>query len=79
MLSIEDAVEKFVELHWKRTDEQIRKSLIGSKILDIKIEPIKRRKHMYILTITTDAKPVVDKYNPKFKYMTNKIVLKVKL
>ena len=39
-------------------DRMVRESIIGSKILDIKFEPIKNRKTMMLLTIKTDAPPV---------------------
>lgn len=50
-------------------DRRLRASIIGSKILDFKIEPIPNRKTLYKLYIKTDAQNV-----PQLKYENRQIM-----
>jgi hypothetical protein len=54
-----DLIKKIAETEAKAEDEAILKALIGAKIIDIKVEHVKNRKHMVIVTITHDGPPHV--------------------
>lgn len=72
-------------------DDSIRQALIGSKIEDIRIKPIKDEPDFYWMTIKTDAIPLVKINRVKFNnnsviytfqkqiYDTSTIKVKIKL
>jgi len=47
-----------MEEEYQALENRIKESLIGSKILDFKMERFKNRKTLYLLTLKTDAKRV---------------------
>jgi hypothetical protein len=63
-------------IYMEKLDSALRDSLIGSKIIDFKVEKIPRTKHMYLITIETDAKPVKD---GKATYITTPLKLRVRI
>jgi hypothetical protein len=50
-----ELIEKISKAKAQEEDKAILQAIIGSKIIDIKVEHIKNRKHMVIVTITHDG------------------------
>lgn len=73
---MEQMNREYAEAKMKAIDEACKKAIIGSKILDLKMEPVKRTKHMYLLTIITDA-PSVQEGN--VVHCCNELQVKVKM
>jgi len=59
-----------------KLDSALRDSLVGSKIIDFKVEKIRRTKHMYLITIETDAKAVKD---GNVVYVTSPLKFRVRI
>jgi len=55
---MEKEIRNYAEARMNALDEQCRNAIVGSKILHLTIEPIKRTKHMFRLIIHTDATPI---------------------
>lgn len=80
-LSIE-GIKKLSNAYEQIEDEIMRNTVIGTRIIDLRIEPIKNRKHMILVTITTDGITTVpiSKIGENTVYATvNPLKLKVKL
>lgn len=57
-IHVRDAMKELQKYISKETDALILNALVGSRILKFEIKPDRRTKHMYDLTIVTDAKEV---------------------
>ncbi len=73
---MEKEIREYAEKKMRMIDEACVKAIIGSKILDLKMEPVKRTEHMFILTIRTDASPVQE---GNVTHCCNIIQVKVKM
>ena len=70
-------MRRFMEKAHQEVDARILASLIGSRIIDFRLECIPKRKSMYWLTIETDAKPVIG-LTKNVRITPSKIRVKVK-
>jgi hypothetical protein len=80
-LPLED-IKKLSRAYAQIEDDIMRNAVIGTRILDLKVEPIKNRKHMVYVTITTDgiSKVPIRKIGEEITYATvNPLKFKVKL
>lgn len=59
-VSLERQISEYANQRMELLDEKCRQTIIGSKILDFSMIPIKKTKHMFLLTIHTDASPIRD-------------------
>ena len=73
---MEEILKELAMKRMEQLDSALRDSIIGSTIKDFKVEKIPRTKHMYLVTIETDAKSVKD---GNAVYITNPLKLKVKV
>lgn len=75
---LDGIVKETMTKAYKALDERILASLVGSHILDIRVTPIPHRKRMVLVTIKTDAKPVIGSQKNSF-VCPEEIILRVRV
>ena len=77
---LREILNKMSLTHAKNVDMKLLESIIGSTILNFKVEKIKDRKRMWLVTIITDAPDVTitDVFGSvKTKYKISNLTLRV--